>query len=203
MGSLNQRERMFEQEKDIKMITKGILDATRNFKMDKFGYDDLNSNKFIEKKLLNKTLEDDFLYFIEGYKKENDPKFVPESESKQDYLNSIAMETLSGGDNNVEIEQKSNILKLRNKSDFGIFEKGYFNRIFPALKIQKPGYDIYGATNVFLTVLIVLTFISYNSFNISQSEVLPGKDNSGTVFSNGMIMIVVFIIFIMVMERYT
>lgn len=52
-------------------------------------------------------------------------------------------------------------------------------------------------------ILIIITFITYSSFNVSESEVLPGKDDGGTVFSNGMIVIVVFIIFIMVMERYT
>jgi len=41
---------MLEQEIDIKLITKGILDSTRNFKMDKFGFDGMSLNKFIEKK---------------------------------------------------------------------------------------------------------------------------------------------------------
>jgi len=84
-----------------------------------------------------------------------------------------------------------------------MFEKGYFNRIFPSLKIQKPGYDLYGATNVFLAVLIVITFTSYSSFNVSYSEVLPKKDNTSNIFSDGMIMMVLFIIFVMVMERFT
>ena len=73
---------MLEQEIDIKLITKGILNASRNFKMDKFGFDGLSLNKFIERKQLTKSLEDDVLYFTEGYKKENDPKFIPETESK-------------------------------------------------------------------------------------------------------------------------
>jgi hypothetical protein len=115
----------------------------------------------------------DFLYYIEGTKQDNDPDFIPFKESKQDYLDHIAFETFSGGDNAFDMAQKSNTLKLRNKPKFGIFEQGYFNRIFPALKIQKPGYDLYGATNVFLTILILITFISYNYFNVADSEVLP------------------------------
>jgi hypothetical protein len=114
--------RKIEQEIDVKMIIKGILDCTQNFEMDKLEYDEVDFNPYIKNKLLTKSLGNDTLYFTEGFKKENNPDFISEKETKDDYLNYIAMETLSGGDNKVEMKKKSDVLKLRNKSEFGMFE---------------------------------------------------------------------------------
>jgi hypothetical protein len=39
---------------------------------------------------------------------------------------------MSGGDNEVEINQKSELIKLRNKPEMGKFEKSrYFGKLFP------------------------------------------------------------------------
>jgi hypothetical protein len=83
-------------------------------------------------------------------------------------MDHIADEVMSGGDNEVEIHQKSNLIKMRNKPEMGIFERvRYFNRLFPDLKIQKPGYDLYGSTNLFLTAVIIFCFAKYDEFNTS------------------------------------
>lgn len=88
----------------------------------------------------------------------------------------IADEVMSGGDNEVEINQKSDRIKLRNKPETGIFGKvRYFNRLFPDLKIQKPGYDLYGSTNIFLTIVVLFVFTFYGEFNVSEGKVIPGK----------------------------
>ena len=83
----------------------------------------------------------------------------------------------------------------------GIFESmKYFNKLFPQLKIQKPGYDLYGSTNIFLTIVILFVFIFFDDFNVSEAEVIPGK-LAGNNFSNGLIFLVLFIIMIMLFER--
>tara|TARA_B110000285_G_scaffold20848_1_gene20189 strand:- start:15 stop:404 length:390 start_codon:yes stop_codon:yes gene_type:complete len=91
---------------------------------------------------------------------------------------------------------------LRNKPEMGIFEKSrYFGKLFPQLKIQKPGYDLYGSTNIFLAIVILFVFTSYDSFNVSEKTVIPGKE-SGNTFSNGLIFLVLGIIIVMLLERF-
>ena len=44
----------------------------------------------------------------------------------------VNLEIMSGGDNEVEIEHKSEKIKLRHRPKMGIFERiKYFNRLFP------------------------------------------------------------------------
>jgi hypothetical protein len=75
---------------------------------------------------------------------------------------------MSGGDNEIDFNNKSDVIKRRNKPVMGVFERlKYFNRMFPSLKIQKPGYDLYGCTNIFLTIVIVFVFSFYDAFNVS------------------------------------
>lgn len=58
----------------------------------------------------------------------------------------------------------------------GWFEsQKYFKRLFPALKIKKPGYDLYGSTNIFLTIVVIFVFSFYDEFNVAESKVIPGK----------------------------
>jgi hypothetical protein len=91
---------------------------------------------------------------------------------------------------------------LRNKPEMGLFERvRYFNRLFPDLKIQKPGYDLYGSTNIFLTIVIIFCFMCFDEFNVSEKMVIPGKE-SGNTFSNGLIFLVLFVICIMLLERF-
>ena len=44
-------------------------------------------------------------------------------------------------------------------------------------------------------------FASYDDFNVSQSKVIAGK-LSGNTFSNGMIILVLFLILCMLLERF-
>lgn len=70
---------------------------------------------------------------------------------------------MPGGDNDVDFNLKSDVIILRNKPEMGIFESSrYFNRLFPALKIQKPGYDLYGSTNIFLTIVVIFVFAFFD-----------------------------------------
>tara|TARA_B110000285_G_scaffold224371_1_gene281126 strand:+ start:116 stop:607 length:492 start_codon:yes stop_codon:yes gene_type:complete len=91
---------------------------------------------------------------------------------------------------------------MRNKPEMGIFEKSkYFNKLFPDLKIQKPGYDLYGSTNIFLTIVIIFVFACFDEFNTSEKMVIPGKE-TGNTFSNGLIFLVLFVIICMLLERF-
>jgi hypothetical protein len=47
------------------------------------------------------------------------------------------------------------------------FERSkYFEKIFPSLKIQKPGYDLYGSTTLFLGILAIYVFLYYGNMSV-------------------------------------
>ena len=48
-----------------------------------------------------------------------------------------------------------------------MFEKSsYFTRIFPDLKIQKPGADYYGATSLILAIIIIFVFLYFKNYTV-------------------------------------
>lgn len=48
-----------------------------------------------------------------------------------------------------------------------MFEKiDYFDKLFPSLKIQKPGTDLYGSTTVFQSILAIFVFLEYGHMSV-------------------------------------
>jgi hypothetical protein len=44
-----------------------------------------------------------------------------------------------------------------------IFEQNeYFSRLFPGITFQKPGYDLYGTTTMFLFILAIYVFLFFD-----------------------------------------
>lgn len=83
----------------------------------------------------------------------------------------------------------------------GWFERRpYFDRLFPGLKVQKPGYDLYGSTTTVLGVLAIYIFIYYDSFNYSWKRFEYGKQS--VLFPMAMAGQLLLIIFIIIIERY-
>lgn len=40
----------------------------------------------------------------------------------------------------------------------------YIDGLFPSLKIQKPGYDLYGATTLVLFLILLFIFMFYERY---------------------------------------
>jgi hypothetical protein len=87
----------------------------------------------------------------------------------------------------------------------GIFEKlPYFDQIFPSLRIQKPGYDLYGSTTCVLGLTCVYVFFMYGQMSIDSVNYLgkeAAKHNPG-LFKGNMILCLVSVIILMIIERY-
>ena len=84
----------------------------------------------------------------------------------------------------------------------GIFERNnYFDRIFPSLKVQKPGYDLYGSTTTILAIIGAYIFIFFNSYTFSQAKFDFSKGQS-VLFLFEMAIMVLLIISIIIIERY-
>ena len=76
-------------------------------------------------------------------------------------------DTLSGCDHEDEYDERFDMIESRTRPALGLFEKNpYFDRIFPGLRIQKPGYDLYGSTTLMLFLLVVYVFVAFKNFTV-------------------------------------
>ena len=111
-------------------------------------------------------------------------------------------EVLSTGDFKEEMDQKFDQIDDREFFDPGFFERNhYFDRIFPGLKVQKPGYDLYGLTTTILGVIGIYIFMYFDSYSFSQSKFDYYKGQS-VVFQGEMAIMVLLIMTIIIVERY-
>ena len=112
-------------------------------------------------------------------------------------------EAISAGDLEDEIEDKAEFLSHRGKPKMGMFEKSrYFNQIFPSLKIQKPGYDLYGSSTISLALLTIFVVTCYQHITVDPKmfKFMAGQSN---IFNGNMTLMVLFFIIIIIVERYT
>lgn len=50
----------------------------------------------------------------------------------------------------------------------GIFDKSkYFDKIFPGMKIQKPGYDLYGISTLIWVMIIIYVFVFFKNYTVN------------------------------------
>lgn len=83
------------------------------------------------------------------------------------------------------------------------FEKSeYFGRLFPSLKIQKPGYDLYGTSTTFLGCLALYTFLYYSHMQIDPTSLIESVKASNNIFMGEMALCLISIISLIIIERY-
>jgi hypothetical protein len=70
--------------------------------------------------------------------------------------------------------------------------------LFPSLKIQKPGYDLYGLTTAVLLITVGYVFVTYKSFTVDPKSFVGGVSD---IFEYEMAITLVIIIFITIIER--
>lgn len=99
------------------------------------------------------------------------------------------------------MKEKFHSIDERELSHPGWFERRpYFDRIFPGLKVQKPGYDLYGLTTTVLGVIAVYIFIFYDEYNYSWKRFEYGKQS--VLFPMEMAGQLLLVIFVIIIERY-
>ena len=85
----------------------------------------------------------------------------------------------------------------------GFFEKSrYFDQIFPSLKIDKPGYDLYGTSTCILGLLTIYVFTCYQHITVDPKmfKFMSGQTN---IFNGEMALVVLILIILIIIERYT
>jgi hypothetical protein len=64
---------------------------------------------------------------------------------------------------------------MRKEEKMGIFENSkYMENLFPSLKIQKPGYDLYGSTTSTLAVIALFVFFCFSKYTVDPSSFVQG-----------------------------
>lgn len=148
-------------------ISKTIFKQSYRFDLDTKGTQS-KFDEFIYSGVVQKTLEADSIIFVEGMRPHQQPKFMTPHQFKLDYAKEENWETFSAGDTQAEYDEKFEIISDREINHPGWFEKkAYFERIFPSLKVQKPGYDLYGSTTCVLGLMVVYIFMYYESYSYS------------------------------------
>jgi hypothetical protein len=84
----------------------------------------------------------------------------------------------------------------------GYFEKiSYFDSIFPSLRIQKPGYDLYGSITMVLVMIAIFVFNFFTKFNVDP-DVFKFMTGKSALFKTDMAVTLLVIIMIIILERY-
>lgn len=112
------------------------------------------------------------------------------------------VENHSAGDFLDEFEEKNRKIDIAQAPDLGFFDTNkYFEKLYPPLKIQKPGYDLYASTNIFLFIIVVYTFIFFGQFTVDQDNYLQNSDNTSQIFKGNMVIMVLSFITLIIFER--
>lgn len=108
-------------------------------------------------------------------------------------------ETYSSPDFEGDYQAKDDEKEKRTQPKLGVFEKSkYMNKIFPSLKIQKPGYDLYGTTTTIFAIISVFVFIQYKEYSFDESAFVEG---SSDIWGSDKALTTVILITIMLLER--
>jgi hypothetical protein len=70
--------------------------------------------------------------------------------------------------------------------------------IFPSLKIQKPGYDLYGSTTAVLMVMLIYIGAMFSSYTVDPKSFVGGSTD---IFNWDFALTLVVVIFITIIER--
>jgi hypothetical protein len=112
------------------------------------------------------------------------------------------LENHSAGDFSEEFEEKNDMIDLAASPDLGLFDTNkYFEKLYPPIKIQKPGFDLYASTNIFLFILVIYTFMFFGQFTVDQSNYLENSDNTSQIFEGSMVIMLLSFIMLIILER--
>lgn len=152
---------------------------------------------------LKKVIDNDMCIYMEGQANKN-KNFMTQAEKNIDKHKAEKQETLSAADNEIDFLLKNKLIENRNSiPNPGFFEASpYFNNIFPELLIQKPGYDLYGSTTIFMFIMCIYIFSFYSEISVNYDNLIPKKADNTDIFDSGMILTLLFIVIIMIFERY-
>jgi hypothetical protein len=79
----------------------------------------------------------------------------------------------------------------------------YFRKLFPPIRIQKPGYDLYGLSTMILSITLFWVYWYDDKMTVNENMVIPdAKEVNGMVFKASMAITLFCVAVIMIFERY-
>ena len=134
--------RELKQRDAINSISSGIWKTSTEFDLD--DEEDTPLDRLIGDKCLLKSLETDNLIFMEGRRSTEQPDFITAEEFQEEVEKKENWDVISAGDYQEEFDEMFDEIENRTRPKLDSFDTSkYFERIFPSLRIQKPGYDLY------------------------------------------------------------
>jgi len=175
-----------------------------------FDIDILGNNRqskfdlMIQDGLLKKGLENDSLYYVEGAKFKEGQDSFKAAELDQELEDAAENDVVSNGDHEEDLDEKIHLkLEKEAKHRNGVFERfDYLTRVFPSLKIQKPGRDYYGTSTLVLAIIAIFVIAAFNNLTVSQADLLPGAKESNNIFKGDMSICLLLMILLIILERY-
>lgn len=190
-----------KQTRLLNEICNSVHKSSHKFDLDSKGkktsFDD-----YIREGVIQKTLEADTLIFVEGSRPKSQPGFLTRHQFKIEEAKEENWDAFSGGDFKTEFDDKFDQKHDRVVNNPGFFERHeYFDRIFPTLKVQKPGYDLYGSTTTILGIIAFYVFWNYERYSFSQMT-FDFAAGQSVIFVGEMALTVIFVLVLIVVERY-
>jgi len=151
---------------------------------------------------VQKSLETDNLKYYEGMRKNNQPEFMTVEQFSTEQMKKENWGDLDAGMYEQDFDEKFAEIDKRKLPKLGWFEKNnYFDSIFPSLRIQKPGYDLYGSITMVLVMIAIFVFNFFTKFNVDP-DVFKFMTGKSALFKTDMAVTLLVIVVIIVLERY-
>lgn len=186
----------------ISLLSKQIWSKTTNFDLDTTKKNS-DFDTLVLENVVQKCLESDDLIFMEGQRREVQPDFISREEFQAEVEKRENWDTISAGDHQEEFDEMFEEIDKRTRPAPGFFERrAYFDKIFPGLKIQKPGYDLYGTSTTVLALIGLYVFLFYQQLTVDKS-IFKFLQGQSSLFGGEMAMVVLAVIAVTLLERYT
>lgn len=191
------------QMEAFKKVSNSVWKCSRKFDIDQSSNSTMSAfDALVRENVLQKSLESDNLLIVEGMPRKDKPEFIDQATLDEDYSNARAVDCVSAGDFEGELCDKLDQIEERSQPKLGLFEKQrYFDKLFPAFTIQKPGYDLYGTTTIFLAILALYVFIFYGKLSVDQANYLQNSAGNN-IFKGDMVICLLIVITVIIIERY-
>jgi len=145
------------------------------------------------------------LIFVEG-ETFSSPDILSKQEFKDESKLEQNWEQISGGDDYITFNAKFDHIDMRKKPKDTMFDKNEFlSEVFPPLRIQKPGYDVYARTTFALMLIVLFIFGFYTKFTvktISSVNLSSWATGESEILKGEMAVLLIVILTVICIERY-
>jgi hypothetical protein len=189
-----------KQNRLLAEVSESIWKTSKEFDLE-MEYNNGHLNILVEEKAIQKSLENDNLMFIEGFTMGTPKDMLGAEELGDERAKPQNWGYVSAGDFDEELDLKAEKVERRTRPRQGFFEKSkYFQKVFPSAALQKPGYDLYGASTLVLGLMLGYVLMFYQSYTVDP-EVFEFVRGQGALLDGGQALTILAVIALLIVER--